>query len=90
MSDLLAAILIVACGCAITVGICLVLLALLPRFFPTPVLAKHEPLNQRSDGTPILGLKRCAACGISETYWQRWPVCYRAENNKQKEEAIFV
>ncbi len=37
----------------------------------------HVPLLHRADGTLINGLKRCADCGLSETYWQRWPVCSR-------------
>jgi hypothetical protein len=35
----------------------------------------HQPLMYRDDGTEILGLKRCSACGLSETYWKRFPEC---------------
>jgi hypothetical protein len=34
----------------------------------------HEPLLEL-DGKKINGLKRCKWCGLSETYWERWPSC---------------
>ena len=36
---------------------------------------KHTPLLKREDGSEIKGLKCCSACGLSETYWERFPVC---------------
>jgi len=35
---------------------------------------KHIPLLQL-DGKEIKGIKRCSVCGLSETYWKRFPVC---------------
>ena len=38
-------------------------------------MSTHEPLLFNDDNEPIGGLKRCKNCGLSETYWERWPVC---------------
>lgn len=35
---------------------------------------QHKPLLELG-GKQILGLKRCANCGLSETYWERFPFC---------------
>jgi hypothetical protein len=32
-------------------------------------------------GNPIKGLKRCLYCGLSETYWGRFPVCENSPYN---------
>ena len=39
-----------------------------------PPKKQHEPLL-KIDDRPIIGLKRCKHCGLSETYWERWPEC---------------
>lgn len=41
---------------------------------PTAPRSKHVPLL-KYEGRTIRGLKRCKDCGLSETYWQRWPDC---------------
>lgn len=35
---------------------------------------RHVPLLE-VDGRKIEGLKRCAECGLSETYWKKFPSC---------------
>jgi hypothetical protein len=32
------------------------------------------------NGDPIKGLKMCTYCGLSETYWDRFPVCENRPN----------
>lgn len=44
----------------------------------------HEPLMELG-GKSILGLKRCKNCGLSETYWERWPECESKSAAKRKE-----
>lgn len=44
-------------------------IAELPATRPT-----HVPLLVM-DGVAIQGIKRCQDCGLSETYWARWPQC---------------
>ena len=59
------------CGAIILALIVLSALACLR----TPKSESHAPLLYRDNGSPILGLKRCVKCGLSETYWQRFPSC---------------
>jgi hypothetical protein len=35
---------------------------------------RHVPVLE-INGRPVRGLKRCAYCGLSETYWLRWSEC---------------
>jgi hypothetical protein len=44
-------------------------------------MSQHNPLLRRDDGTEIKGLKRCITCGLSETYWERFPVCERPKSS---------
>jgi hypothetical protein len=41
---------------------------------PAPHAVPHVPMLEW-EGKPVNGLKRCSECGISETYWERWPTC---------------
>ena len=38
----------------------------------------HQPLLEL-EGKIIRGLKRCKFCGLSETYWKRFPDCGEPE-----------
>jgi hypothetical protein len=49
--------------------------SLWPAWMRGEVQRVHTPFAHREDGSPITGLKRCANCGLSETYWERWPDC---------------
>jgi len=42
---------------------------------------EHQVMSSR-DGIPILGLKRCSLCGLSETYWKKWPSCPRRKRER--------
>lgn len=35
---------------------------------------EHKPMTHL-DGRRIEGLLRCENCGLSQTYWERWPSC---------------
>lgn len=36
---------------------------------------KGSPNEHRHVANDVRGLKRCVNCGLSETYWSKWPTC---------------
>lgn len=48
-------------------------------------MSEHEPCLFNEEGEPIQGLKRCKHCGLSETYWGRWPKCESKSQAKRIE-----
>lgn len=46
---------------------------------------EHRPLMFNAEGEEIRGLKCCMFCGLSETYWDRWPACESRSQAKRLE-----